>query len=49
MRLLRSKPPLYESPFTDISPSRPEGLFTSQEVEELVGILDKIRDAAAAA
>jgi type I restriction enzyme, R subunit len=40
---------LYESPFTDISPSGPEGLFTSQEVEELVEILDKIRDAAAAA
>jgi type I restriction enzyme R subunit len=40
---------LYESPFTDISPSGPEGLFTTDQVEELVGILDRVRASAVAA
>jgi type I restriction enzyme, R subunit len=40
---------LYESPFTDISPSGPEGLFTTGQVEELVGILDRVRASAMAA
>ena len=40
---------LYESPFTDVSPSGPEGIFTSDQVEQLVGILDGVRATAVAA
>ena len=40
---------LYESPFTDISPQGPEGLFTSTEMDELGAALDQIRSAAVAA
>jgi type I restriction enzyme, R subunit len=40
---------LYESPFTDVSPSGPEGLFTAEEVEQLVDILDGVRASAIAA
>ena len=39
---------LYESPFTDISPRGPEGVFPSQQVDELVTILNQIRETAAA-
>ena len=39
---------LYESPFTDISPRGPEGVFPSQQVDELVTILKQIRETAAA-
>ena len=39
---------LYESPFTDVSPHGPEGLFSSIQVEQLVGILEQIQDTAAA-
>ena len=39
---------LYESPFTDISPRGPEGVFPSQQVDELVTILKQIRESAAA-
>jgi type I restriction enzyme R subunit len=39
---------LYESPFTDVSPRGPEGLFSSEQVEQLVGVLTEIRERAAA-
>ena len=31
---------LYDSPFTDISPSGPEDLFNADEIEELLKLLD---------
>jgi type I restriction enzyme R subunit len=40
---------LYESPFTDLSPHGPDGLFTSDEVDDLVAVLDDVRAAAVAA
>ena len=39
----------YESPFTDIAPTGPQAIFTEADVEELVGILERVRAAAVAA
>jgi type I restriction enzyme R subunit len=33
---------LYESPFTDITPKGPDGLFTSAQVDELIAALEHI-------
>jgi hypothetical protein len=40
---------LYESPFTDLSPHGPDDLFTSDEVDGIVGVLDSVRSHALAA
>jgi type I restriction enzyme R subunit len=39
---------LYESPFLDISPQGPEGLFPVAKVDRMVQVLDEIRQRAAA-
>jgi type I restriction enzyme, R subunit len=39
---------LYESPFIDVSPHGPEGVFTAAQVDQLVGVLAEIRKRAAA-
>jgi type I restriction enzyme R subunit len=38
---------LYDSPFTDIHPRGPEGLFSSSQVDELVAVLAEIQRRAA--
>lgn len=40
---------LYESPFTDLTPQGPEGIFTSKQVDELIEVLKSVRVTALAA
>ena len=40
---------LYESPFTDINPLGPEGVFDQNAIESLVAALDSVRRTAAVA
>jgi type I restriction enzyme R subunit len=39
---------LYESPFTDVTPHGPEGLFNGSTVDELIAALDSVKKNAAA-
>lgn len=39
---------LYESPFTDLTPQGPDGLFTSPQIDELLQVLDHVRATAVA-
>jgi type I restriction enzyme R subunit len=39
---------LYESPFTDITPTGPEGVFNPAQVEQLLLVLSKVREHAVA-
>ncbi len=40
---------LYESPFTDITPQGPDGLFAPAQVSEIITLLNEVRKRAAAA
>ena len=39
---------LYESPFTDVNPQGPEGVFSSDQIDRLVTLLSELRDRAVA-
>jgi type I restriction enzyme, R subunit len=41
-------PALYESPFTDVAPHGPSGLFNSVQVVKLIAVLARVRESAAA-
>lgn len=40
---------LYESPFTDITPRGPDGLFSAPQLDELLAVLDQVKASALAA
>ena len=40
---------LYESPFTDLTPHGPDGIFSGTQIEELVSVLAGVRATAVAA
>jgi type I restriction enzyme R subunit len=40
---------LYESPFTDVTPRGPDGIFTETQLDELLRTLDEVRRSAVAA
>jgi type I restriction enzyme R subunit len=37
---------LYESPFTDLAPTGPDGLFDAAQVERLLAVLNEVEAAA---
>jgi type I restriction enzyme R subunit len=39
---------LYESLFTDLTPRGPDGLFSSAQLSQLMGVLDRVRTTAIA-
>ena len=39
---------LYQSPFTDLTPRGPDGIFSSQQIDELVVAIDQVRRSATA-
>tara|TARA_R110002073_G_scaffold299268_1_gene466195 strand:- start:13319 stop:14662 length:1344 start_codon:yes stop_codon:yes gene_type:complete len=40
---------LYESPFTDVSPQGPDAIFSAEQIQKIMQLLDDIRSAAIAA
>lgn len=40
---------LYESPFTDVAPQGPDGIFTAEQVDKIMGLLERIKQTAVAA